>query len=67
MSTQTKLRSNGFGRVEQQIVFSIQERHATRLSDDLNVLPYNDTHRRRSSYYIGGDNSKLFRCPNKKP
>lgn len=39
MSAQTKLRSNGFGRVEQQIVFSIEEKQAASLPDDLDITP----------------------------
>lgn len=37
MSAQTKLRSNGFGRVEQQIVFSVPEKQAASLPDDLDI------------------------------
>lgn len=51
MSAQTKLRSNGFGRVEQQIVFSIPERQSAKLPDDLDItLLHKQTSPPRVSY-----------------
>jgi hypothetical protein len=44
MSTKANLRSNGFGRIEQRIVFSVPTGHEKSLPDDMDIaLLHRDT------------------------
>lgn len=52
MNASITLPSNGFGRFEQQIVFSIQEGQRESLLDDLDIVPLADYSLPPRSFYL---------------
>ena len=52
MDASITLPSNGFGRFEQQIVFSIQEGQRESLPDDLDMVPLADHSSPLRSFYL---------------